>query len=95
MAAQDAGRRVHGQDGVRRRGKVVQDVRAQAQAPHESVARRRRGRADGPTTEHAGGRAGGGDAEASVWWWGIWAICMYLLRPFKIIRHPKNLGESK
>jgi len=33
MAAQDAGRRVHGQDVVRRRGAVVQDVRAQAQAP--------------------------------------------------------------
>jgi hypothetical protein len=38
IAAQDAGRRVHGQDGVRRRAAVVQDVRAQAhqQAPVEA-----------------------------------------------------------
>jgi len=46
VAAQDAGRRVHGQDGARRRAAVVQDVGAQAQAPHESIARRRRGRVD-------------------------------------------------
>ncbi|KAG2537290.1 hypothetical protein PVAP13_9NG258900 [Panicum virgatum] len=45
VAAQDAGR-VHGQDGARRRAAVVQDVGAQAQAPHESIARRRRGRVD-------------------------------------------------
>nr|TKV93150.1 hypothetical protein SEVIR_9G206900v2 [Setaria viridis] len=36
VAAQDAGHRVHGQDGVRRRGAVVQDVRAQVQAPVEA-----------------------------------------------------------
>ena len=40
MAAQDAGRRVHGQDGARRRAAVVQDVGAQAQARHESIALR-------------------------------------------------------